>query len=216
MSKTKSKVVPLHPEGTLPVPAKPAKPAPGPLTQKAIQEAREHQQQRQAPFRVKLTEKDGQRVIGAPHDDIDGFTYHYRATFGSGSLHFADRQLSLIATVLGPDADEGDMNAALAFVGGQKPKDEVEAALAVQMVGTHEASMRLLATAMAAKHIDVTERYINMATKLQRTFTAQVEAMKRYRSSGEQTIRVQHQNVTVQDGGQAVVGDVVHGGGRKG
>ena len=215
MSKTKSKVVPLRPDTTLPMP-KPAKPAPGPLTQKAIQEAREHQQQRQAPFRVKLTEKDGQRVIAAPHDDIDGFAYHYRATFGTSSLHFADRQLSLITTVLGPAADEGAINAALAFVGGQKPQDEVEAALAVQMAGTHEASMRLLATAMTAKHIDVAERYINMATKMQRTFSAQVEAMKRYRSSGEQTIRVQHQNVTVQDGGQAVVGDVHHGGGRRG
>jgi len=213
MSKSKSKVVPLRPAASVPAPPKPP---PGPMTQKALQKAKESQQARQAPFRVKLTEKDGKRVIGVPHDDIDGFAYHYRETFGTGSLHFADRQLSLITTVLGAESNEADMNAALAFVGGQQPADEVEAALAVQMVGTHEASMRLLATALASKHIDVAERYINMATKMQRTFTAQVEAMKRYRSSGEQTIRVQHQNVTVESGGQAVVGDVRHGGGRRG
>ncbi len=79
-----------------------------------------------------------------------------------------------------------------------------------------EASVRLLATAMKAGHIDSIERYVNMATKMQRTFAAQVEAMKRYRSSGVQTIRVQHQNVTVESGGQAIVGDVQQGGGRKG
>lgn len=212
MAKPKSKVVPLRPADAVPAPVKPA---PGPLTQKAIQNARDDQQKRQAPFRVKLSRPEGRRTIGSPHDDIDGFAYHYRETFGTGSLDFADRQLSLITTVLGAESNEADMNAALAFVGGQRPADEVEAALAVQMVGTHEASMRLLATALASKHIDVAERYINMATKMQRTFTAQVEAMKRYRSSGEQTIRVQHQNVTVENGGQAIVGDVQQGGGRR-
>jgi hypothetical protein len=52
-----------------------------------------------------------------------------------------------------------------------------------------------------------------MFNKLARTFVAQVEALKRYRSTGEQSIRVQH--VTVNDGGQ-VVGDVQTGGGEQG
>src|SRR5437016_1013262 len=38
----------------------------------------------------------------------------------------------------------------------------------------------------------------------------QVEALKRYRSRGEQTVRVEH--VTVNKGGQAIVGNVTHGG----
>ncbi len=50
-----------------------------------------------------------------------------------------------------------------------------------------------------------------MLNKLARTFTAQVEALKKYRSTGEQSIRVQH--VTVNDGGKAIVGDVRAGGG---
>lgn len=211
---TKSKVVPLRPGAELPAPAKPA---PGPLTQKAIQQALAGQQNRPAPFKVKLTtESDGRRTMGSPHDDIDGFVHHYRETFGTGSTLFADRQLSLIQTVMGSEATEDSTNAALAFVGAQKPKDEIEAALAVQMVGAHEASIRLLGAAMRSSNIDAMERYVNMATKMQRTFTAQVEAMKRYRSSGVQTIRVQHQNVTVENGGQAIVGDVQQGGGRKG
>ena len=39
---------------------------------------------------------------------------------------------------------------------------------------------------------------------------SQVEALKRYRTGGEQTVRVEH--VTVNEGGQAIVGNVTHGG----
>ena len=54
---------------------------------------------------------------------------------------------------------------------------------------------------------DSAERAFN---KLGRTFAAQVEALKRYRSRGDQTVRVEH--VTVNEGGQAIVGNVNHGG----
>ncbi len=51
-----------------------------------------------------------------------------------------------------------------------------------------------------------------MLNKLARTFVAQMEALKKYRSTGEQTIKVQH--VTVNEGGQAIVGTVhTRGGG---
>ena len=42
--------------------------------------------------------------------------------------------------------------------------------------------------------------------KLARTFAVQVEALKRYRTGGEQKVTVQH--VTVNEGGQAIVGSV--------
>jgi hypothetical protein len=41
-------------------------------------------------------------------------------------------------------------------------------------------------------------------------FAAQIEALKRYRSRAEQTVRVEH--VTVNEGGQAIVGNVSTGG----
>ena len=50
---------------------------------------------------------------------------------------------------------------------------------------------------------DSAERAFN---KLTRTFAAQVEALKRYRSGGEQKVIVQHVNVG--EGGQAFVGNV--------
>ena len=45
--------------------------------------------------------------------------------------------------------------------------------------------------------------------RLARTFAAQVEALKRYRSKGEQRVVVER--VTVNEGGQAVVGNIGRG-----
>ena len=50
---------------------------------------------------------------------------------------------------------------------------------------------------------DSAERAFN---KLARTFVVQMEALKRYRTGGEQRVTVQH--VTVNEGGQAIVGAV--------
>jgi hypothetical protein len=43
-----------------------------------------------------------------------------------------------------------------------------------------------------------------------RTFTAQAECLNKYRTGGKQTIQVQHVNVN--EGGQAIVGNVQGGG----
>ena len=50
---------------------------------------------------------------------------------------------------------------------------------------------------------DSAERAFN---KLARTYTTQMETLKRYRTGGEQKVTVQH--VSVQEGGQAIVGNV--------
>ena len=47
-------------------------------------------------------------------------------------------------------------------------------------------------------------------TRLSRTYLAQMDALKKYRTKSQQTVRVER--VTVHDGGQAIVGDVNHGG----
>ena len=95
-------------------------------------------------------------------------------------------------------------------VKGVEPKDQVEAMLAAQMAAVHMSTMtfaRRLAHVENIPQQDSAERAFN---KLARTFAAQVEALKRYLSGGEQTVRVEH--VTVNEGGQAIVGNVSHGG----
>ena len=65
---------------------------------------------------------------------------------------------------------------------------------------------RRLANVETIPQQDSAERALN---KLARTFTTQIEALKRYRSTAQQKVTVEH--VTVQAGGQAIVGNVSHG-----
>jgi hypothetical protein len=86
------------------------------------------------------------------------------------------------------------LNAALAAVTGIAPRDEAEAMLAAQMVGVHWLTMDLL---RKANDPALRNDAGNLAVKLLRTFPAQLEALKRYRSAGEQRVVVQHQHVNV-------------------
>jgi hypothetical protein len=43
-----------------------------------------------------------------------------------------------------------------------------------------------------------------------RTYLAQMDVLKKYHAKTQQTVRVER--VTVNEGGQAIVGDVTHGG----
>src|SRR5918993_6727 len=103
------------------------------------------------------------------------------------------------------------MNFMLSVVKGIAPKDQVEAMLAV-----HMASMTFARRLNHVESIAQQDSAERAFTKLTRTFTAQVEALKRYRTGGEQKVTVEH--VTVNEGGQAVVGNVSQapGGGRSG
>jgi transcriptional regulator with AAA-type ATPase domain len=103
-------------------------------------------------------------------------------------------------------ADERALNFMLSIVKGVQPRDQLEAMLATQMAAIHELILtyaRRLAHTETMPQQDSAERALN---KLARTFTTQMEALKRYRSSGEQKVTVQH--VSVSDGGQAIVGNV--------
>jgi hypothetical protein len=83
------------------------------------------------------------------------------------------------------------------------------------MTACHNMTMEFSRRATAANQSsEVTDLNINRATKLMRTFTAQVEALQKIRNKGQQKITVQH--VQVGQGGQAIIGDVSHGGGLKG
>lgn len=127
-----------------------------------------------------------------------------RASF----LHGLVRQLANAASQ-GQQVSENDLNFMLSVVKGIEPEDEVESMLAAQMAAVHMATMtfaRRLATVETIDQQDSAERAFN---KLARTFAAQVEALKRYRTGGEQKVTVEH--VHVHQGGQAIVGNVAHG-----
>ncbi|MGR3757268.1 MAG: hypothetical protein ACU0AT_08610 [Tranquillimonas sp.] len=91
-----------------------------------------------------------------------------------------------------------------------EPRDAVEAMLVVQMTATHTA-----ATEMARRLADmssscqVRESLERSVSRLSRTYHAQMEALKKRRAKAQQTVRVER--VTVESGGQAVVGSVQYG-----
>jgi len=98
---------------------------------------------------------------------------------------------------------------AIAAVQSVGPRDGIEAMLAVQMAATHAAAMQMLHRAVREQpSFEIYDSLVNRATKLLRTYTMQVEALKRYRSASEQRVVVQHVNVTAE---QAAV--QVNGGG---
>ncbi len=130
---------------------------------------------------------------------------------GTHDLDFLGGILIQLANVAskGQTADASAVNFMLSMVKGVEPRDQIEAMLAAQMAAVHNATMTF---ARRLNHVDnipqqdSAERAFN---KLARTFVAQVEGLKRYRS-GCQTVRVEH--VTVNEGGQAIVGNVTTGG----
>jgi hypothetical protein len=90
------------------------------------------------------------------------------------------------------------------------PRDVVERMLAVQMATTHVALIRAARSLAGADLLPQFEAHSTNYNKLARTFAAQVEALKRHRSKGQQVVRVER--VNVEPGGQAIVGEVHHGG----
>jgi hypothetical protein len=104
------------------------------------------------------------------------------------------------------------INAIMANMAEMGPLDASEGMLITQMIAVYNQVMKCMEYAAKAQTMEITEKYINMATKLQRTFTAQMEALNRHRRKGAQKVVVQHVNVN--DGGQAIVGSIEGGGGK--
>lgn len=154
------------------------------------------------------------REVFVEHEGLDGMsgaalTMH---ELGSSDLRFYEGIMSHIVPLGDGDRTISDTasNFVLSVVANIQPKDQIEAMLAVQMGTVHQATMVMARRLNHSKHIaqqDAAERALN---KLARTFTSQVETLKRYRSKADQTVRVER--VEVKEGGQAIVGDVHHGG----
>ena len=91
---------------------------------------------------------------------------------------------------------------------GIDPKDELEGMLTVQMVGVHNVAMNCLGRAQIEEQtFEGRAANLKYATRLLQIFTAQMEALQRYRGkSTQQKVTVEH--VHVHQGGQAIVGAV--------
>lgn len=194
------------------VAVKPTLPEPGPDEIDQVRNGRRAFDARSKPPRIDFRPND---QIASPHSDVPGFVTALAGTFGTKSLDFTFAAVDdLVGVTRRSDGERSPRtaNAALALVAAIEPRNELEAALAVQMAATHAAATKMLDRLNTAAFTDSVTVYGNMAVKLQRTFAAQVEALAKLRNAGKQTVEVVHihKQVTtyVGPGGHAVVGDV--------
>lgn len=99
---------------------------------------------------------------------------------------------------------------ALDAVTSLEPRDGLEVMLCSQMVALHCQGLEYMRRAMLPEQTnDGVDSNVNRATRLLRTFATLTESLRAHRGGGKQTMTVEH--VTVQAGGQAIVGPVARG-----
>src|SRR3984957_5367868 len=121
------------------------------------------------------------------------------------AMHGILRQL-VKASVSGERPDEVNLSFMISMVKSIRPRDSVEAMLVAQMVSVHVMAMRCAHHLAQADDLAQHDSAARALGRLARTFPAQIEALNRYRSQGEPAITVQ--NVSVGNGGKAIVGNV--------
>jgi hypothetical protein len=145
-----------------------------------------------------------------PDGDSKDWWQRLNKALGTTSSDFVNASLlQLQAAARSPfgTISETHINAALAMIEAAAPRDEIEGALAVQMACTHTAAMAVLAKLEGAFTSE--QRVVafgSAAARLMRAYATQVEVLRRQRNGGHQFVRVEH--VHVNDGGQALIGNV--------
>lgn len=165
-------------------------------------------------LRVRLEKAEaGLKTVAASGGVEASLALRLADAMGTTSQSFSDATLGNIATLIAScnhgDVKAREVNAALAVLDGMKPENEVEAMLLTQMWATNEVAIRALTMIGKADWIEHTATFGNLAVKLLRTYSTQVEALAKLRRKGEQTVKVVH----VYPGGQAVVADTISSGG---
>jgi hypothetical protein len=96
------------------------------------------------------------------------------------------------------------------------PKGAMQGMLAAQMCGVHAAASEFIQRALHPEQpSEMVDRNIQRAGRLMRLFAQQLDSMQKLKGlSGQQTVTVEH--VTVNAGGQAIVGAVNTGKSREG
>lgn len=157
----------------------------------------------------KSSRKDKQVAMWIDEDNVVKIDEtRMRDAFGSTDPRFVKK---IVEQVLIATGKEGNLNKeaadfACSVIEGIQPRDQVEAMLAAQMAAVHNAAMTFARRLNHVDNIAQQDSAEKAFNKLMRTYASQMEALRKYRTGGEQKVTVQH--VTVNDGGQAVVGDI--------
>lgn len=194
-----------------PAPPAPAQPL-APHVQQALDRYREYCAT--VPPGLSIKQGDGAVIIDTDTPGEPNSMVLLMDALGTHDPQFFNGYLTQIinATDTGDGTDAMAVNASLAFIRSIEPRDPTEACLAAQMAATHSAVMTYARRLNNVSTIPQQDSAINAFNKLTRSYCAQMEALRRHRSNGEQKVTVTHVNVT--DNAQAIIGNVTTGGGR--
>src|SRR3954466_12516279 len=158
--------------------------------------------------RSKLRRKNSEQAIPYPPDgQTREWWQRLKNALGTRSSAFVAASLQqLIAAARLPNSGISELAVNASFIEGAKPRDEIESALVIQMACTHSAAMAVLNRLGGASGDRSVAAMASAAARLLRTYASQVEALRRLRNGGSQTLRVEH--VHVNEGGQAIIGTV--------
>jgi hypothetical protein len=137
---------------------------------------------------------EGSAAIRVEHENERvGFTLFMEAV-ATAERDFAVGLMNQLARAgLRRESDDAtELNFALSVIKAIEPKDEIETMLAAQMAAIHSAVLTQAGRLANSTMVGAANLYGPGLNKLARTFTMQIEALKRYRSKGEQKVTVEH------------------------
>lgn len=184
------------------------------------------QRPRQIPCQIFCTrdEEDQESVAldlaidpNLPHKDgLNLFESHLLAATGAINTSVGLQFMASLSKTLAQGKVKGkelanQLNSLAQAMQALAPQDEYEGQLVAQLVVLHEHAMDWLGRAIRTERVDFANVYLNGASKLLTRHHETLEALLKYRRRGEQRVHVEH--VHVHDGGQAIVGNVMTGGG---
>jgi hypothetical protein len=166
---------------------------------------------------TKKTTADDKKATTVVANDPDDLKGALKKVGGSMSDHWNSLLANQAIQTLwlkhsDPEMRDRQMSATVAAMVGIGPKDELEGMMAAQLLAAHNAAMECHRRAMLGEQtFEGRRENLSQANKLSRTYAVLLDTLNRHRGKGQQTVRVEH--VTVQAGGQAIVGHVETPGG---
>ena len=199
-----------------------------PEQQALIEKWQKGERESHAPFRFRTKTTTGSTVLdlhiisdrGSDKEKNQLALAGLCSVTGAKSVDFAVRLFDSYASATGLCKTNSEENIAhceaLAdALNALKPQDEIEGMLISRLIALHFQSMRYLSSSGNNDNdSQVREMRVNRSVKLFRIYDETLEALMRYRRKGTQQVVVQH--VNVENGGQAIVGNVQAGGGVNG
>jgi hypothetical protein len=162
---------------------------------------------------TKIMTEDGVTQIHQGPKHSDGWKAQLMAAFGTTNETVVEVEVERIARALRRDGkiDPAELDAVIAMVSGQRPKNELEAMIVAQMAVTHALLMRSFGNLNRSDNIQQQDSNALTVARLTKAFASQVDALAKLRRGGEQRVVVEH--VHIHSGAQAIVGAVTHTGG---